>query len=69
MNKMIILPCEIGATFYGIYHDCYYEYVVKAFVIDKKGIWFETTYEMRFLYGEDAFLTEEEADAKIQEDK
>lgn len=67
-NGIIIPPCKVGDIFYGVYDDHYFEYVVKAIVIDKKGIWFETTYEMRFLYGKDAFLTEEEAKAKIMED-
>lgn len=69
MSKTVALPCNIGDTFYGVHHDYYYAYEVKAIVIDKKGLWFETTYEMRFLYGDDAFLTEEDAEAKIQENK
>ena len=67
-QKTITLPCEIGDVFYGIHYDYYYEYIVKAFIIDKKGIWFETSHEIRFLYGSNGFLTEEEAEAKIKEE-
>lgn len=64
-SGILIPPCKIGDTFYGIMHDCSFKYTVRAIVINNTGIWFETSYEMRFLYGSDAFLTEEEAQAKI----
>ena len=68
-NGIIVPPCEVGDKFYGIQSDCYFKYEVLAIVINHKGIWLETTYEMRFLYGSDAFLTEEEAKAKIKENE
>lgn len=61
-----IPPCKVGDTFYGIQgEDAYFKYVVKNIIINDYEIWLETVYEMRFLYGKDAFLTEEEVKSKI----
>jgi hypothetical protein len=68
VKGIIIPPCKVGDTFYGIQGNNYFQYCVKAIKITTKGLCFETIYGMTFIYGEDAFLTEYEAQAKIKED-
>ena len=65
-KSIIQLPCEIGTTFYGIngYGIC--QYTVNAIEYRGEGKFvFRTVYHMPFTYGEDAFLTKEEADRAI----
>lgn len=61
------IPCKVGDKFYGIQGNHYFKYEVRAIVITRHEIWLETVYEMRFLYGEEAFLTEEETEKKLKE--
>jgi hypothetical protein len=54
----------VGDSFYsyeGFKYQCY------GVEIEKDGIYLRTIYDMKFLFGKDAFLTREEAEAKLKE--
>lgn len=65
-KRMIHLPCVIGTTFYGVNDSSVCQYTVNAIEYRGRGKFvFRTVYHMPFTYGEDAFLTKEEAERAI----
>lgn len=61
------LPCDIGDTFYGVNEISYDAYCVYGFKWGKRRgddenvLIVLTTYDMEFVWGEEAFINEEEA--------
>lgn len=72
-NGVIVPPCKVGDTFYGINETSYDEYCVYGFKWGKlKGdneniLIALTTYDMEFVWGKEAFLTPEEAEKALSE--
>lgn len=67
-SKIVKLPCKIGDIFYGINETSYDTYCVYGFKYGKsQEIILITTYDMEFVFGKEAFLTKEEAEAKFKE--
>ena len=66
-------PCKVGDTFYAINETSYCDYEVYGFMWckkpdeDKISLIAVTVYGMTFIWGEEAFLTREEAEAKLKE--
>ena len=63
-GTLIELPCKVGDSFYsyeGLKYTCY------GVEIGKDGIYLRTVYDMKFLFGKDAFLTREEAEKRLLE--
>lgn len=72
-GKILELPCKVGDTFYGIQGENVFAYCCYGFKYgwrrgtDDYGLYALTVYEMEFVWGEEAFATEEEAEAKLRE--
>lgn len=70
---MIAPPCKVGDTFYGLNETEYDDYEVLGFKWGKRRgddenvLILLTVYDMEFVWGEEAFLTREEAEAKLKE--
>ena len=70
-SRYIELPCAVGDTFYGIKETSYDAYCVCGFKFGKRRGEDEnvlivlTTYELEFVWGDEAFATEEEAKQKL----
>ncbi len=71
-NGVIVLPCKVGDVFYGVNETSYDAYCVYGFKWgkrrgeDKNVLIVLTTYEMEFVWGEEAFSTKEEAEQKLK---
>lgn len=66
-ERIIKLPCEIGSKFYGVNSSEVCEYTVNAIECRRDKLIFRTIYDMPFIYGEEAFLTKDEAEASIKQ--
>ena len=72
-NGVIFPPCKVGDTFYAINETSYCDYEVYGFMWckkpdeDKISLIAVTVYGMTFIWGEEAFLTKEEAESKLKE--
>ena len=72
-NGVIVPPCKVGDIFYGINETSYDDYEVLGFKFstrkgdDKDVLIVLTTYDMEFVWGEEAFLTKEEAENVLKE--
>ena len=68
-------PCKVGDIFYGVNETEYDDYEVLGFKWGKRRgddeyvLLVLTVYDMEFEWGEEAFLTKEEAEAKLNERK
>lgn len=66
-SRCLEFPLDIGDTFYGVNEASYDAYCVYGFKYGKRRgdddnvLIILTTYEMEFIWGEEAFVTEEEA--------
>ena len=63
-GTLVELPCKVGDSFYsyeGFKYQCF------GVEIAKDGIYLRTVYDMKFLFGKDAFLTREEAEKRLKE--
>lgn len=67
------LPCKVGDTFYGLNETEYDDYEVLGFKWGKRRgdneniLIILIVYDMEFEWGEEAFLTKEEAEQKLKE--
>lgn len=67
----IRLPCKVGDTFYGLNETEYDDYEVLGFKWGKRRgdnenvLILLTVYDMEFVWGEEAFLTKEEAEQAL----
>ena len=72
-NGVVVPPCKVGDVFYGINETSCDAYCVYGFKWGKRRGEDEnvlivlTTYEMEFVWGEEAFLTKEQAEQKLKE--
>ena len=72
-NGVIVPPCKVGDTFYGVNETEYDDYEVLGFKWGKRRgddeyvLLVLTVYDMEFEWGEEAFLTREEAEQKLKE--
>lgn len=73
-SRIIELPCGVGDTFYAIvngqiiaYNCVGFKYGHSAFTEKNNELLLLTVYDMEFEFGEEAFLSNEEAEAKIKE--
>ena len=72
-SRFVELPCEVGQTFYGLQETDWYAYECYGFKWGKKRgtnedvLFVLTIYEMEFIWGEEAFLTEAEAENALKE--
>lgn len=66
------LPCKVGDTFYGVNEASYDAYCVYGFKWGKRRgddenvLIVLTTYDIEFVWGEEAFLTKEEAEQALK---
>lgn len=66
------LPCKVGDTFYGVNETSYDAYCVYGFKWGKRRgndesvLIVLTTYDMEFVWGEEAFPTKEEAEQVLK---
>ena len=66
-------PCKVGDTFYGLNETEYDDYEVLGFKWGKRRgddenvLILLTVYDMEFVWGEEAFLAREDAEAKLKE--
>ena len=71
-NGVIVPPCKVGDTFYGVNgtsYDTYYAYEFKWGKRNGDGdyvLTLITVYDMEFIWGEEAFLTKEEAENALK---
>lgn len=71
-NGVILPPCKVGDTFYGVNETSYDAYCVYGFKWSKRKGDDEnvfivlTTYNMEFVWGEEAFMTPEEAEKALE---
>ena len=69
---VIVPPCDIGDTFWGVNGTSYDAYCVYGFKWGKRRgsgetvLYIITTYDMEFIWGEEAFATEEEAKEELK---
>lgn len=72
-RKVVLLPCNVGDVFYGLNETSYDAYEVLGFKYGKRRGEEEnvlivlTIYETEFVWGEEAFLTIEEAKKALKE--
>lgn len=73
-NRFVELPCSVGDTFYAIvneqviaYNCVGFKYGHSAVTRKNNELLLLTVYDMEFVFGEEAFLSEEGAKAKLQE--
>lgn len=68
----IFPPCKVGDTFYGVNETSYDAYCTRGFKWGKRKGYNEnvlivlTTYDMEFVWGEEAFMTSEEAKKSLE---
>lgn len=74
-SLFIKLPCKVGDTFYAIvnskviaYNCVGFKYGHSAVTENNNELLLLTVYDMEFVFGEEAFLSEEDAKAKLQEE-
>ena len=71
-NGVIVPPCKVGDTFYGLNESEYDDYEVLGFKWGKRRgddeyvLLVLTVYDMEFEWGEEAFLTKEEAEQALK---
>lgn len=71
-NGIIVPPCKVGDIFYGVNETSYDAYCVVGFKWGKRRgddenvLLVLTVYEMEFVWGEEAFLTREEAERALK---
>lgn len=71
-NGVIVPPVKVGDVFYGVNETSYDAYCVYGFKWGKRRgddaneLIILTTYDMEFVWGEEAFLTREEAEAALK---
>ena len=73
-NGVIVPPCNVNDVFFGVNETFtdYNAYCVLGFKwgkrrgCDERVLLVLTTYEMEFIWGEEAFLTEEEAERALK---
>ena len=71
-NGVIVPPCKVGDIFYGVNETSYDAYCVVGFMWGKRRgddehvLIVITTYGMEFVWGEEAFLTREEAERALK---
>lgn len=63
-GTLIELPCKVGDSFYSYER---LKYQCQGIEIAKDGIYLRTVYNIKFLFGKDAFLTSEEAEKRLKE--
>lgn len=61
------LPCKVGDVFFGFPNKTdapnqYFKYTVKGIEYRQDGVYLRTNYDMCFKYGDEAFMTEAEAE-------
>lgn len=73
-SRFIELPCKVGDTFYAIvneqviaYNCVGFKYGHSAVTRKNNELLLLTVYDMEFIFGEEAFLSNEEAEAKLKE--
>ena len=66
-GTLIELPCKVGDVFYGIQGNDFFKCHIHAIKITKKNTLLETLYGMTFVFGEEAFLTLEQAKKRLKE--
>ena len=72
-NGVIVPPVKVGDIFYGINETSYDDYEVLGFKFsrrkgdDEDVLIVLTTYEMEFIWGEEAFPTKEDAENALKE--
>lgn len=72
--RFVELPCSVGDTFYAIvneqviaYNCVGVKYGHSAVTRKNNELLLLTVYDMEFVFGEEAFLSNEEAEAKLKE--
>lgn len=72
MKNTFYLPCKIGDTFYGLGANNIFEYECRGFKYVRYDgnidvLMLTTVYDIDFMFGEEAFLTREEAENALRE--
>lgn len=73
-SRFVKLPCKVGDTFYAIvnnsiiaYNCVGFKYGHSAVTRKNNELLLLTVYDIEFVFGEEAFLSNEEAEAKLKE--